>query len=171
MCFWDPTPSMGFHGANLWWNLQNNVYGQLTWWCRLLNSLAPRRFKVNFRWVIFKLILVVNGWGISCGTALIWVSLDHTYDKSTLVQVMAWCHMTSLGHNELIYPSEVDQVIVAKSMRSISIDEFFKFHLCIEYPYFNVLKIHHGIPWQIKLHFLQTTFSNAFLEWKYMNFD
>ena len=90
----------------------------------MLNTLAPGRFKVNFKWVIFKLILVVNGWGISCGTALIWVSLDHTYDKSTLVQVMAWCrqatstwanadpdlchHMASLGHNELKYSSNFD---------------------------------------------------------------
>ena len=35
---------------------------------------------------------MVNGWSISCETALIWVSLGHTYDKSTLVQVMALCH-------------------------------------------------------------------------------
>ena len=34
------------------------------------NSLAPGRFKVNFGWVIFKLILVLNGWVISCETAL-----------------------------------------------------------------------------------------------------
>ena len=85
-----------------------------------VNSLAPGRFKVNFRWVIFKLILVVNGFKISCETALIWVSLDHAYDKSTLVQVISWCrqatsitwanvdpdlchHMASLGHNELRY--------------------------------------------------------------------
>ena len=45
--------------------------------------------------VIFKLILVVNGWGIFCETALIWMSLDHTHDKSTLVQVMAWCHQAT----------------------------------------------------------------------------
>ena len=64
-------------------------------WTRYFNSMAPGRFKVNFRWVIFKLILVVNGRGISCETALIWVSLDHTYDKSTLVQVMAWCHQAT----------------------------------------------------------------------------
>ena len=54
------------------------------------NSLAPGRFKVNFRWVIFNLILVVNGWGISYEIALRWMLLDLTDDKSTLVQVMAW---------------------------------------------------------------------------------
>ena len=53
--------------------------------------MASGRSKVNFIWVIFKLILMVNGWGISCETALIWTSLDFTDDQSTLVQVMAWC--------------------------------------------------------------------------------
>ena len=69
-----------------------------------LNSLAPGRFKVNFRWVIFKLILVVIGWGISCETALIWVSLDHTYVKSTLVQVMAWCRQATSHYLSQCWP-------------------------------------------------------------------
>ena len=30
-----------------------------------LNSLAPGKFEWNFTYVIFKLILVVDGWGIS----------------------------------------------------------------------------------------------------------
>ena len=62
---------------------------------RDFNSLIPGRFKVYFRWVIYKLIFVVNGWGISCETALIWMSLDHIYGKSTLVQVMASCHQAT----------------------------------------------------------------------------
>ena len=32
-----------------------------------------------------------DGWGISYVIALRWMSLDLTDDKSTLVQVMAWC--------------------------------------------------------------------------------
>ena len=63
---------------------------------------------------------MIDGWGISCEIALIWMSLDFTGDQSTLVQVMAgalrqqaitWanvdpdlcCHMASLGHIELTY--------------------------------------------------------------------
>ena len=38
---------------------------------------------------------VINGWGISCELALRWTSLDLTDDKSTLVQVMAWCHQAT----------------------------------------------------------------------------
>ena len=69
-----------------------------------LNSLAPGRFKVNFRGVIFNLILVVNGWGISCETALIWMSLDHIYGKSTLVQVMAWCRQATSHYLSQCWP-------------------------------------------------------------------
>ena len=64
------------------------------------NSLAPGRFKVNFRWVKS----AVNGWGISCENALIWVSLDHTYDQSTLVQVMAWCRQATSHYLSQCWP-------------------------------------------------------------------
>ena len=70
--------------------------------------------------MFFKLIFVVVGQGIPCGIALKWLSFDRTDDKSTLVQVMAWCRqatshymsqfdsdlcrqMASLGHTELMW--------------------------------------------------------------------
>ena len=56
-----------------------------------VNSLAPGRFQFTFRQVIFKLILVNGGWGISYEIALRWMPLDFADDKSTLVQVMTWC--------------------------------------------------------------------------------
>ena len=39
-------------------------------------SLAPGKSERNFRHVIFKQNLVIDGWGISCEIALIWMSLD-----------------------------------------------------------------------------------------------
>ena len=60
------------------------------------NSLAPGKFEWNFRHVIFKQILVIDGWGISCEIALIWMSQDFTNDQSTLVQVMAWCRQAHM---------------------------------------------------------------------------
>ena len=39
----------------------------------------------NVRWVILELILVIDGWGISCEIALRWIILDFTDDRSTLV--------------------------------------------------------------------------------------
>ena len=61
---------------------------------------------------------MIDGWGISCEIALIWMSLDFADDQSTLVQVMlgairqqaiTWAnvdsvlchHLASLGPNEL----------------------------------------------------------------------
>ena len=60
-----------------------------------VNSLAPGKFELNSRYVIFKQILVNDGWGISCAIALKWMSLDFTDDQSTLVQVMAWCRQAA----------------------------------------------------------------------------
>ena len=34
---------------------------------------------------------VIDGWCIACKIGLRWISLDLTYDKSTLIRVMAWC--------------------------------------------------------------------------------
>ena len=85
---------------------------------KMFNSLDSQRFWQDLTQVIFKLILMIDGWGISCETALRWMSLDLTDDKSTLVQAMArsqqatnhylnqcwpWSmwYIASVGHNEL----------------------------------------------------------------------
>ena len=60
-----------------------------------VNSLTPGKFEWHFRHVIFKQILVIDGWGISCEIALTWMPLDFTDDQSTLVQVMACCHQAT----------------------------------------------------------------------------
>ena len=54
------------------------------------NSLVPGKFEWHFRYLIFQIISVINGWGISCELALRLMLLALT-DNSTLVQVMAWC--------------------------------------------------------------------------------
>ena len=68
------------------------------------NSLVPGRFQFNFREVIFKLNLVNGGWGISYEIALRWMPLDLTDDKSTLVQVMAWCCQASSHYLSQYWP-------------------------------------------------------------------
>ena len=42
-------------------------------------------------------LILVNGGGIKCETALRCMSLDLTEDKSTMVQVLAWCRQAT-GH-------------------------------------------------------------------------
>ena len=41
----------------------------------ILLFISPVKFEWNFRHVIFKQILVIDGWGISCEVAQIWMSL------------------------------------------------------------------------------------------------
>ena len=55
------------------------------------NSWAHGKFEWNFMYVIFKQILMIDGWGIDCEIAQIRISLEFTDDQSTSVQVMAWC--------------------------------------------------------------------------------
>ena len=68
------------------------------------NSLAPGRFQINFRKVIFKLTSVNDGWGISYEISLRWMPLDLIDDKSTLVQVMAWCRQATSHYLNQCWP-------------------------------------------------------------------
>ena len=62
------------------------------------------KFEWNFRYLIFQIISVTDGWVISCELALKWMSLDLTDDKSTLVQVMAWCRQAASHYLSQCWP-------------------------------------------------------------------
>ena len=47
---------------------------------------------------------MTDGWGISCKIALRWMPLDLTNDKSTLVQVMAWCRQATSHYLSQCWP-------------------------------------------------------------------
>ena len=47
---------------------------------------------------------MTDGWGISCEIVLIWMSMDLTDDKSTLVQVMAWCRQATSHYLSQCWP-------------------------------------------------------------------
>ena len=49
---------MAEHGLDQWENML------------ILNSLLSGKFECNLKYVIFKQILVIDDWGISCGIAL-----------------------------------------------------------------------------------------------------
>ena len=70
----------------------------------VINSLAPGKFEWNFRYLIFQIISVIDGWGIPCELALRWMSLDLSDDKSTLVQVMAWCRQATSHYLSQCWP-------------------------------------------------------------------
>ena len=69
-----------------------------------VNSLAPGKFERKLRHIIFKQISVIDGWGISCEIALIWMSLDFIDDQSTMVQVMAWCRQAASHYLSQCWP-------------------------------------------------------------------
>ena len=47
---------------------------------------------------------MTGGWGISCKITLRWMPLDLTDDKSTLVQVMAWCRQATSHYLSQCWP-------------------------------------------------------------------
>ena len=69
-----------------------------------VHSLAPERFEWKFRQVIFKLFSVNDGWSIPREIALRWMTLDFTDDKSTSVQVMAWCRQATSHYMSWCWP-------------------------------------------------------------------
>ena len=64
-----------------------------------INSLAPGRFKLNFREVISKLSLVIDGWSISCEIAHRWMP-----PLVILVQVMAGCLEATSHYKSQCWP-------------------------------------------------------------------
>ena len=81
--------------------LINLIFAERTPW---INSLALGKFEWNFKYVIFKRILVIDGWGIFCEIALIWMSLDFTDDRWRLIQVMAWCRQAPSHYLSQCWP-------------------------------------------------------------------
>ena len=55
-------------------------------------------------YLILQIIAVIDGWGISWELALRCMSLDLTDDKSTLVQVMVWCHQATSHYLSQCWP-------------------------------------------------------------------
>ena len=76
----------------LWHQMSLLGFSELTHW-----SLG------DFDKIIFKLILVTDGCDISSEIDLRWTSLDLS-DKSTLDQVMAWCHQATSHYLNQCWP-------------------------------------------------------------------
>ena len=64
-------------------------------WLVTINSLALGRSECDSKNVIFNLVLLTGIFRFSHDNALRWMPQDLIVDKSTLVQVMAWCHQAT----------------------------------------------------------------------------
>ena len=70
-----------------------------------INSSAPGRPRCHFESAIFNLALLIGIFTPSKDNALRWMPWDLTDDKSTLVQVMAWCHQATSHYLSQCWPS------------------------------------------------------------------
>ena len=112
-----------------------------------INSLDPGKSEWNFRYVICKRFLVIDGWGISCEIALIWMSLDFTDDQSTLFQVMAWCCQATSHYLSQCWPRSLSPYGVTRPQWVDSLNTG-KFNLDFKFP--------------ISKHILLNDYSNSF---------
>ena len=97
-CWWFETP---LHSCDI-----TVMFLIVTLWSKnCIRNLCPMWHHCNVSLLnMLKVILVTGDWGTSCEIALRWLPLDLTYDKSTLVQVMAWCHQATSHHLSLCWP-------------------------------------------------------------------
>ena len=77
---------------------------QFTNFTRGLTHWPLGDFNIILEKMIFKLILVTGGCDISTEIALRWTSRDLSDDKSTLVQIMAWCRQATSHYLNRCWP-------------------------------------------------------------------
>ena len=68
------------------------------------NSLASGRCGRNFKSIIFKLIIHSSSLGTRCEIAVRWTPQELPSEKSTLVQVLAWCHQAPSHYLSQCWP-------------------------------------------------------------------
>ena len=71
------------------------------------NSLAPGRPRCHFKTAIFNDVLLIGIFTSSKDNALRWMPRDLTDNKSTLVQVMAWCRQATSHYLSQCWPSSM----------------------------------------------------------------
>ena len=113
--------------------------------CTPINSLAPGRCCSNFKSITLKLIIQKSTLG---EITLSWMPQNLTNKRSTLLQIMAWCHQASnhflskyrprsmlplLGLNELIYIYDFER----KIFHLLSLDSLWQLiMICFSYEIF-----------------------------------
>ena len=106
-----------------------------------INSLAPVRPGCHYKTAISNLVLLIGIFTSSKDNALRWMPRDLTNDKSTLVQVMAWCRQAtshylsqcwprSLSPYGVIKPQWVNQILLLSSVKVNIIHNFFLASAC-----------------------------------------
>ena len=128
---WDLLKKQGQPGIFNWmtWDLGDTPETTLVQWCIYLspslhefitlsslsfNSLAPGRPGCHFKTAIFNLVLLIGIFTLSKDNTLRWMPRDLTDDKSTLVQVMAWCRQATSHYLSQCWPSSMSPYSVTR---------------------------------------------------------
>ena len=82
----------------------SNGDGLLSMKVNFINSLAAGRPGCHFETAIFNLVLLIGIFTSAKDNALRWMPRDLTDDKSTLVQVMAWCRQATSHYLHHCWP-------------------------------------------------------------------
>ena len=83
-------------------------------WCPIFNSSAPGRSECDSKNVIFNLVLLIDIFRSSHHNALRRMPQDLTGDKSTLIQVMAWCRQATSHYLSQCWLSSLSPYGVAR---------------------------------------------------------
>ena len=136
-----------------------------------LNLLAPGKSEWNFIYVIFKWILEIDGWRISCEIHLIWMLFDFTDDQSRLVQVMAWCRQATSHYLSQCWPRSLMPYGVTRPQWEKKEHQAWELRCSAQH-----MPLHDG-PGQVKLLVGQVDLGKVFfwivcnLFWKMQNFE
>ena len=86
-----------------------------------VSSFVPGRYGNDFKGAIFKLFIHNTGLAAWCTDALTWIPKNLLDDKSTLVQVMAWCHQVTSQYLYQCRPRSISPygMIMAKWVNEI----------------------------------------------------
>ena len=79
-----------------------------------INSLAPGRCGCNFRNIIFELISWIDTLSATSKIVVRWMPQNSSDDKSTLVQVMAWCGQATNHYLNQCWPRSMSSYGVAR---------------------------------------------------------
>ena len=74
---------------------------------REVNSLALGRYGNNFKSIVFKPIIQKNGFGTHREIALKWMPQNLIIEKSTVVQIMAWCRQVASHYLNQCWPKSM----------------------------------------------------------------
>ena len=106
------------------------------------NSLATGKPRCHFKTAILNLVLSIGIFTSFKDKALRWMPRDLIDDKSTLVQVMAWCRQATSHYLSLCWPSSMSPYAVTRPpwVNEIAITYISSDHVFHNYGYvYNIL--------------------------------